>query len=187
MEKINTEILLSSLMEMGFDKVDTYLYNYTLNQVLSDNSESQSFQFEDSGISRYFNEYIDCDGEMIQLKEGLSLDTMISDDGKEFYPLRSKLSTNQNLMEYLSNLDFRQIIVKKIASLNADRVDDFEQLFSDKEKEIINKMFGIGKMYRERKKQSEGYAALSSNERNIVTESSQIEEIIADIQARRQK
>ena len=186
MEKINTEVLLSSLLVMGFDKVDTYLYNYTLNQVLSDNSESQSFQFEDSGISRYFNEYIDCDGKMIQLKDGLTLDTLVR-DGEKFYPLRSKLSTNQNLMEYLSNLDFRQIIVKKISSLNVDRVDDFEQLFSDKEKEIINKMFGIGKMYRERKKQSEDYAALSSNERNIVTESSQIEEIIADIQARRQK
>ena len=186
MEKINTEMLLSSLMEIGFDKVDTYLYKYTLNQVLSDNSESQSFQFEDSEISRYFNEYIDCDGKMIQLKDGVTLNTLIR-DGKQFYPLRSKLSTNQNLFEYLSNLDFRQIIVKKIASLNVDRVDEFEQLFSDKEKEIINKMFGIGKMYREREKQSEGYTSLSSNERNIVTESSQIEEIISDIQAKRKK
>jgi hypothetical protein len=152
--------------------------------VLIDNSESQSFQFEDSGLSRKFNEYIDCDGEMIRLRDGLSLDTMVSDDGKEFYPLRNKLSTNQNLMEYLSNLDFRKIIVKKIGSLSVDR-EDYEQLFSDKEKEIINKMFGIGKMYRERKKQSE--QTVANIERNVVTESEKIEEIISDIQTKRHK
>ncbi len=33
MEKINTEILVSSLFTIGFDKVDALLYTYTLGQL----------------------------------------------------------------------------------------------------------------------------------------------------------
>ena len=37
MEKINTEILVSSLFSIGFDKVDVALFTYTLWQLSIDN------------------------------------------------------------------------------------------------------------------------------------------------------
>ena len=48
MEKINTEILVSSLFVIGFDKVDALLYTYTLGQLSLDNQKLQLFEFEDS-------------------------------------------------------------------------------------------------------------------------------------------
>ena len=62
MEKINTEILVSSLFVIGFDKVDALLYTYTLGQLSLDNQKLQLFEFEDSSTSQKFNDYIDYDG-----------------------------------------------------------------------------------------------------------------------------
>ena len=36
MEKINTEILVSSLFKLGFDKVDSILFTYTLAKITID-------------------------------------------------------------------------------------------------------------------------------------------------------
>ena len=43
MEKINTEILVSSLFKIGFDKVDSLLYTNTLGKLSIDNQKSQLF------------------------------------------------------------------------------------------------------------------------------------------------
>ena len=150
MEKINTEILVSSLFAIGFDKVDALLYTYTLGQLSIDNQQLQLFEFEDSETHQIFNKYVDYDGITFKLKDGITLDTMASYNDKKFYPLRKMLNINRRLIEYLSGLDFRKIILKKIESLGADRLDSFDLLFSDKEKEIICKMFGIEHMQQEK-------------------------------------
>ena len=62
MEKINTEILVSSLFIIGFDKVDGLLFTYTLGQLSIDNHKLQLFEFEDSCTSQKFNEYVNYDG-----------------------------------------------------------------------------------------------------------------------------
>lgn len=150
MEKINTEILVSSLFAIGFDKVDALLYTYTLGQLSIDNQQLQLFEFEDSEIHKIFNKYVDYDGITFKLKDGITLDTMASYNGEKFYPLRKMLNINRKLIEYLSELDFRKIILKKIESLGADRLEIFDLLFSDKEKEIICEMFGIEHMQQEK-------------------------------------
>lgn len=148
MEKINTEILISSLFIIGFDKVDSVLYTYTLGQLSIDNSKLQMFEFEESETSQKFNEFVDYDGRIFKLKDGISLEMNVSPAGNYVCPLKKALSTNKKLIKYLSQLDFRKIIIKKIQSLGVDRIDSFDLLFSNKEKEIMYKMFGIENMHR---------------------------------------
>ena len=205
MEKINTEILVSSLFAIGFDKVDALLYTYTLGQLSIDNQQLQLFEFEDEETHQIFNKYVDYDGIIFKLKDGITLDTMTSYNDEKFYPLRKMLNTNSRLIEYLSGLDFRKIIIKKIEALGVDRLDSFDLLFSNHEKEIMYKMFGIENMHRENaNKQSEVYSQLYDQEsrdidimlsglgtnetkRDIKTESVETEEIIADIQKGKKK
>lgn len=59
MEKINTEILISSLISIGFDKVDSLLYTYTLAKLTTDNYRLKTFCFEEKEFSQTFNKYIE--------------------------------------------------------------------------------------------------------------------------------
>ena len=60
---------------------------------------------------------------------------------------------------------FRKIIIKKIESLGVDRIDSYDLLFSDKEKEIMYRMFGIENMHRENAiKQSKIYSQIYNQE-----------------------
>lgn len=52
MEKINTEILISSLISIGFDKVDSILYTYTLAKLTTDNYRLKTFCFEEKEFSQ---------------------------------------------------------------------------------------------------------------------------------------
>lgn len=143
MEKINTEILVSSLFIVGFDKVDNLLFTYTLGQLSIDNHELQLFEFEDSETSSKFNEYVDYDGTVFKLKDGVTLKTNVSHVSGHEWPLKRALHSNRKLIEYLLKLDFKKIIYRKIETLGIDKINSFPSLFSDKEKEIINEMFGI--------------------------------------------
>ena len=58
MEKINTEILVSSLFAIGFDKVDALLYTYTLGQLSIDNQKLQLFEFENSETNQNYLFYL---------------------------------------------------------------------------------------------------------------------------------
>ena len=57
MEKINTEILVSSLFTIGFDKVDSLLYTYTLGQLSIDNNLNLDIK-EDSNGTVFFLDLI---------------------------------------------------------------------------------------------------------------------------------
>ena len=123
------------------------------------------FEFENSETNQMFNEYVDYDGIIFKLKEGLTLKTNVSPVENHVRPLYKALCTNKKLIEYLSELDFRKIIIKKIESLGVDRIDNFDLLFSSKEKEIMYKMFGIENMHRENAiRQSQIYTDLCNQE-----------------------
>ena len=145
MEKINTEILVSSLFIIGFDKIDSLLFTYTLGQLSIDNHKLQLFEFEDSQTSQKFNENVDYDGVVFKLKDGITLKTNVSHVSDYKWPLEKALHSNRKLIEYLSNLDFKKIIYRKVETLGVDKINRFSLLFSAKEKEIINKIFGIEK------------------------------------------
>lgn len=137
MEKINTEILVSSLFAIGFDKVDTLLYTYTLGQLSIDNQKLQLFDFDESETSQIFNEFVDYNGIIFKLKDGITLETNVSPVENHVWPLGKALHTNKKLIDYLSRLDFRKIIVKKVESLGVDRIDNLALLFSNKERNIM--------------------------------------------------
>ena len=139
MEKINTEIIINSLFAIGFDKVDSLLFTYVLGKLSNDSIALERFEFEERIFSENFNKYVEYSDTFYQLKYGYSTDDL---------PLIKVLNTNKSLIQYLKELDFRKIIVRKIIALGIDRINDYEMLFSKKEKEIISNMFGIDDMYR---------------------------------------
>ena len=109
MEKINTEILVSSLFKIGFDKVDSLLYTNTLGKLSIDNQKSQLFDFVDSETSPLFNEFVNYDGIEFKLKDGITLDTNVSPIKDHVFPLGKALHTNEHLIDYLEQLDFKDI------------------------------------------------------------------------------
>lgn len=52
-------------------------------------------------------------------------------------PLSSMLQTNKKLTEYLGNLDFTEIVSKKVSLLGEKSTEEYPLLFSEKEKEMI--------------------------------------------------
>ena len=135
MERINTEVIVSSLISIGFEKVDSLLFTYTLAQLTNDNSQLQFFKFEDYRTHDLFNDYIEFKNYAFQLKEGYTLDTKVPYNYGVMYPLKKVLHTNKKLIEYLSQLDFKPIIAKKIETL---KNSNMSILLSNKEQEIMN-------------------------------------------------
>ena len=134
---------------MGFNQVDSLLYTYTLGKIATDNTFLEMFEFKDKETSQIFNKYIEYDGIKFKLREGYDLNTIVNLKPNQNIelPLYKVLNTNKNLIEYLKKLDYKEIIVRKIISLGISRIVDYEDLFSDKEKEIIYQMFGIDKIH----------------------------------------
>ena len=60
-------------------------------------------------------------------------------DGKP-YSLRRMLKCNGKLMEQMKNLDFEEIIRRKINIIGEDKVYIYRDFFSSKEIDIINKI-----------------------------------------------
>lgn len=141
MEKINTEVLVSSLFNIGFDKVDNVLFTYTLGQLSIDNQQLQLFEFEDSETHQLFNKYVDYDGIVFKLKDGITLDTMVSYNNEEFYPLKKMLNTNKKLIKYLFQLDFSEIVLKKAKLYGMQNIEQIDKYrFSNKELEIFQQL-----------------------------------------------
>lgn len=146
MEKINTEMVVSSLFLVGFDQVDALLYTCVLGQLSIDNQEMQLFEFSDIELSAVFNKYVNYNGIIFKLKEGVSLETDISPIEGKVLPLGNVLHTSKKLIDYLTKLDFRKIVLKKISILCNEDIDNLDLLFSSKEKAIIHEMFGLSKI-----------------------------------------
>lgn len=147
MEKINTEILISSLFVIGFDKVDATLYTYILGSLSIENGNVKLFEFAEEEPTKIFNEYIDYDGIVFSLKKGISLETNVSPVKTQYWPLEKALHTNRRLIEYLSNMNFKEIVIKKIKDIGFERIENLNFMFSNKEKDIICEIFGINQTY----------------------------------------
>ena len=77
-----------------------------------------------------------------QVEEGIIIgaDTIVMViDGKP-YSLRRMLKCNEKLMEQMKNLDFEEIIRRKINIIGEDKVYIYRDFFSSKEIDIINKI-----------------------------------------------
>ena len=140
MNIINTEMLVSALFVLGFDKVDPLLFTYTLAHLSKDNTAN--FEFIDSSFSPLFDKIIDYTGGVFSLKEGIALETVVTPNLNNDWTLRKALSTNKELLRSLNFFVFKEIVMKKIDSLGLDRIDQLGYLFSDKEITLVGEMFG---------------------------------------------
>lgn len=140
MEKISTEAIVSSLFVLGFDKVDSLLYTYLLGKLTIDNHRLSLFEFEEKPFSELFIKYVDYDNSVFKIKDGYTLDTNVSPIEDYNWTLRDLFSRNCELIEYLNNLDFSEIVAKKLESYNIARQDDIEQKFSTKEITLIEQL-----------------------------------------------
>lgn len=135
MEKINTEILVSTLLVAGFQQVDSVLFMYTLGKLSIDNKELNLFEFDDKETTDTFNKYISFDGIVYKLKPPYTLEDNVSPVEKYIIPLKKVLHINKKLLDYLNKLDFEEIILKKLSLLRDTQNLDY--LLCQKEKEII--------------------------------------------------
>ena len=134
MEKINTEKIISTLLVYGFDKVDSLLYTLVLGKLTLDNynSNGRLFEFEDKKTSVFFDIYVKNDGFTYSLIDGYDLDTRVETHIEGYYTtLKKALHPSQTLLEYFDKIDFKEIIIKKIASIGADKIEEFNFLFSN--------------------------------------------------------
>lgn len=116
MKYITKEKIILGLLSLGFDKVDNLLYTYTLSEVLKNNE----FKLLNKDFSIYFKQNISYDGIIYEAKKG---NVLISD---------------LLLTDYLSKLNFKTIIDKKLFILGYENLDNYNYLISDKEKRIMN-------------------------------------------------
>ena len=136
MQKVNSESLVSSLLLMGFEKVDVALCTILLCKLYSDNNAN--FTFVDTERSQFFSKYIYFDGFFYKLKESISLNTNVSDEEGCFKSLENELShNNKELISYLRHLDFREIIRRKMELFEKEKIEEDDLLFCEHEREII--------------------------------------------------
>lgn len=139
MEKINSEHIISALFLLGFDKVDVLLYMCVLAKLTLDNQIEERFTLEDEDFSFLFCQNIEFNGKVLKIKGNEGLDTTVMViDGKP-YSLRRMLKRNEKLMEQMRQLDFEEIIRRKINIVGEDKVYIYREFFSSKEIDIINK------------------------------------------------
>lgn len=137
MEIINTEIVVSSLFNVGFDKVDAVLFTFVLAKISMDDKK-HLFRFKDQKTSLIFDKYVDYNGLIFKLKNGFQIDTNVSQKEGFNIPLGKALITNRYLIEYLNNLDFSEIVLKKAELYGMQNIDD--STFSHKELKILNQL-----------------------------------------------
>ncbi len=139
MIKVNTEILVSTLFNLGFDKIDPVLFVYTLGFISK--SDELKFTFKEESPSIGYNRFVENNGTVIKLKDGYTLDTNVSPNKDRVIPLRKTLFGDKQLYEYLSNCDFSEIVSKKAKQYGVKKIKDIDtELFCEKEINILKSM-----------------------------------------------
>lgn len=138
MKEINTETIIIMLLLLGFDRVDSILYTLVLGKLIIDNQTTKMFNVEDTKISKTFLDYVKYENGVFKLKDELTLN--INSNNHSNYPvsLRRFLDYNQKLVTYLNQLDFEDLIIKKIYLIGTKNWDKQSDLFSKREQEIIS-------------------------------------------------
>ena len=141
MEKICLENILSGLMFIGFDKVDSLLLSYTTDSILK--SDMYHFVLEDDTIPTLYNHIEFSDG-VYKFFDDENLESDIKLKNLKV-PMKTFLAlhSSKKIIECLKNIDYKNIILKKISSIGLDNLNDMNYLFSSKEKEVIMNIFGI--------------------------------------------
>ncbi len=137
MYNISTEDIVKTLFAMGFEKVDTVLFGLVLS---TSKFEENGFKFSDLPLTQIFLRYMDYDGYVFTFKDGVTLDTEMPISKSYGWTLR-RLFNHNRLINYLSTLDFKDIVLRKIKYLGEEKLEEFDYLFSEKEKLLAPEYF----------------------------------------------
>ena len=132
MEKITTEIFLTTLFEYGFEKVDPVLFTLVLGKACIDYATTDKFDFR---FDLPLTKSIVRDGIMYKLSDEVNKD------------LWFHYHSNEELLKYLTSLNFEEILTKKLEGYGYNKMNCIlgrekvnEELFSQKELEMIDLM-----------------------------------------------
>ena len=141
MEKISLENIISGLMFMGFDKVDSLLLGYTTEELLKSNLYHFALKYDESSALYKHLNYVDG---TYQFRDDENLDSIIKLKNLNM-PMKTFLAlhSNKKLIEVLKSIDFKNVVLKKISTIGLSNLNEMNYLFSSKEKEIIMNIFGI--------------------------------------------
>lgn len=131
-EKITTEVLLTTMFEYGFDKIDPILFTFTMGEIIwkdvKEHGYDRLFDFSfDEPLSNKFKFHVAKINGVYKLKEE-------QEEMERWY----KYHSNRLLFDYLDSVDFKKIIKKKMDALNIEVGDILKHpLFSEKEVSIF--------------------------------------------------
>lgn len=140
MDVINTELIVMSLLGIGFDKVDNMLLALVTGKIILD-CKNTGFKFEDTKPSSLFLENIKYDGTCFKIKENIfAFKNFSKEYSKEHLNVRLR-NQNRKLTEYLKSINYTDIVLSKIYFLNITDYKERLELFSKKEIEIIKSYY----------------------------------------------
>lgn len=120
-ERITTEQILTTLFKLGFDRIDPVFYTYVLGSI-----KPIDFELERNDVSSdEFKQHVRMDGPIYVLKKGINHDNLY------------RVNYNEKLNNFLEDLDYEEIIYKKLEAYNLDDFDADPKLFCEKEINII--------------------------------------------------
>ena len=134
MEKITTEIFLTTLFKFGFDRVDPILLTYMLSKTTIDNINKKEFDFQlDIPMSKAITKE---KGPVYRLSDEINKEK------------RFKYHTSEKLLEYFKTLNIEEIVSMKL-DVYGYKKDDYifgrkkivENQFSEKELDIATSIF----------------------------------------------
>lgn len=138
MKIINTEMIIEALLGIGFDKVDNILLTLVTGIIVLER-EKNGFVLKNEKSSDFFYSSIKYDGTCFKIKDKFFYSSLyINELENLYYKLRNQ---NNELSIYLENLDYNEIILKKMKMLNIKNYNDLVDSFSNKEIEIIKNIF----------------------------------------------
>jgi len=151
--KVNTENLLSALIILGYDKIDSFTFTAIMANMNLFDSEYEIEFVKDSELSKPFLYCVDSNIPfMYSIKENCNLSTNVSSamklNGIE-YTFKEYISSPNNVLlaEFIDKyIDLKMIIIRKLITYGVDNINNFPHLFCDKEKNIIMEIFGINEM-----------------------------------------
>lgn len=144
MEKYNLENLISTLFVLGYDQLDSIFLTLITGKIYTE--KGNQFEYEEKEFTKEFKKFVNFDGFVYKLKEGLTLKSNTKLFKDKTYTIKDLFTSgvvNKKLSDYLINFDFRDIIIRKISLIGPNKIDKLACLFSNKEKSIIYEMFGI--------------------------------------------
>ena len=133
---VNDQDIITSLFMLGFEQVDCIFATLVMGKLTKDTQTSKKYKLGSGKLSDTFNKYVSYDKGIYKLKDGFTMDSVITSVNGLECPLARLLHVNVPVVEYFQEVDFMDIIDKKIKMLGFNDMPIDSMLFSSKEKEI---------------------------------------------------